>query len=171
MFTGLKLKSLKKKLEKNLNKRDRSQLHSRVTSIGFIFNEDDFSNIETLQNIASSLDIEKKDCQFLAFQKYKKNVALKAYQLHHKQVKWKGVIDNKDANHFLKQPFDVLIGFYNEEHIYLDFLVSESAATFKVGLASSNVNLFDLQIQLKTTAHKDLSAELKKYLHVLGKVS
>lgn len=171
MFTKLKLKSLRKRILKNLEKRDRSQLHSQVNSIAFVVHEQDFSNIETLYSIASSLGIEKENCQVLAFQKYQKNVPLKDHQVHHKQIKWKGVIDNENANHFLKQPFDVLIGFYNGEDTYLDFLISESMARFKVGLALSNVKLFDLQIQLKISENKKLATELNKYLQVLGKVS
>lgn len=170
MLTKLKLKSLKKKITKNLKTRDRSQLHATCKTIAFIINEDQFSSIETLYNIASSLGIKKDNCQFLAFQKYRKNVELKAYQLHHKHIKWNGVISNEKASSFLEQPFDLLIGFYNENQPYLDFLVSESTSRFKVGLAETNVDLFDLQIQLKVSQHEALINELNKYLRVLGKV-
>lgn len=171
MFTNLKLKSLKKKLGKNLHKRDMSQLHSHVKTIAFVIDEDDFKAIETLGDIASSLGIEKEYYRVLAFQKYTKNVELKKYQIHHKQIKWRGAIDNEDAKQFLKQHFDVLIGYYNGEHPYLDFLVSESKARFKVGLKSSDLRLFDLQIDVNKLEKQAIITELNKYLHVLGKVS
>ena len=171
MFTNLKLKSLQKKRDKNLEKRDMSQLHSKVKTIAFIVAEDEFKDIETLDEIASSLGIEKNGYEILAFQKYTKKVVLKKHQIHHKQIKWRGTIDNENAKLFLKQPFDVLIGFYNGEHPYLDFLVSESVARFKVGLKSCNLRLFDLQIDVEKVEKQAIITELKKYLHVLGKVS
>ncbi len=171
MFTNFKLKLLQKKRDKNLDKRDTSQLHSQVKTIAFVIDEDDFKAIETLDTIASSLGIEKENCQVLAFQEYTKKVALKKYQIHHKQIKWNGTIDNKEAKQFLKQPFDVLIGFYNGEHPYLDFLISESVARFKVGLKSSDLRLFDLQIDVKKLETTAIITELIKYLQVLGKVS
>ena len=171
MLTKLKLKSLKKKLEKNLKSRDMSQLHSYVKTVAFIIDEDDCAAIETLSEIASSLGIEEMGYQVLAFQKYQKNKEIEKFQIHNKQIKWNGAIDNEDAKQFLKKPFDVLIGYYNGEHRYLDFLVSESAARFKVGLKASDLRLFDLQIDVNKTEKLSVITELNKYLHVLGKVS
>ncbi len=170
MFAKLKLKILQKKLDKNLKSRDRSQLHSQVKTMAFIFDEDDFKDIETLLEITSSFGVEQDHVRFLAFQKYKKGLDLKLYQVHHKQVKWNGTIDNKEAKMFLEQPFDVLIGFYNGMHPYMDFLNSASKARFKVGLENSDLRLFDLQMEIKITDIKAIIAELNKYLHVLGKV-
>ncbi len=171
MFAKLKLKSLNKKLERNLKSRDMSQLHSQVKTVAFIVDEDDFKAFETLSEIASSLGIDKKRYQVLAFQKFKKNVVLESYQIHNKQIKWSGAIENKEANQFLKKSFDLLIGYYNNQHPYLDFLVSESSARFKVGLKASDLRLFDLQIDVDKAEKQAIIKELKKYLHVLGKVS
>jgi hypothetical protein len=170
MLTNLKLKLLKKKLEKNLKKRDMSQLHSRLETIGFIIDEKDITAIETLRKLSSSLGIEEDNCKVLTFQKFKKNTKLKDDHLHHKQISWRGTIDNVNALRFTKEPFDVLIGYYNGAQPYLDFLISESDARFKVGLAASDLRLFDLQIQVQKLNTISLKKELETYLHVLGKL-
>ncbi|EDM43273.1 hypothetical protein SCB49_00922 [unidentified eubacterium SCB49] len=171
MFEKLKLKSLRKRVDKNLDARDMSQLHSRLKTIAFVINEEDSVSIETLHEIASSLGVEDGNYQVLVFQKYKKNEVLEEHQIHHKQIKWRGVVHNEFAQKFLERPFDVLIGYYNGTHPYLDFLISESAARFKVGLEQSDLRLFDLQIEVEISQNKLFVTELKKYLHVLGKVN
>jgi hypothetical protein len=171
MFTNLKLKLLRKQLEKNLKKRDMSQLHSRLETMGFIIDENDVTAIETLRKLASSLGIEDDNCKVLTFQKFEKNKKIEDNHLYFKQIKWLGAIDNAHAVQFLEKPFDVLIGYYNGAHPYLDFLISESNARFKVGLAASDLRLFDLQIQVEKSNTIALKKELETYLLVLGKVS
>ena len=171
MFKNLKLKSIQKQLDKNIRARDNSQVHSELVTVGFVYNSDSKKDIETLYSIASSLGIDRANCKLLAFQKHEKNKELLSHQITDKQIKWKGVIENNEANTFLQTPLDLLVGVYTGLHPYLDFLVSQSKARFKVGLKSSDLRLFDLQIDVAEDNTAVIIEELKKYLQVLGKVN
>ncbi|RMA64907.1 DUF6913 domain-containing protein [Ulvibacter antarcticus] len=171
MFKNLKRKSIRKQIEKNLHKRDLTNVNSSLKTLGFLVNEMEFQDFENLYDFADFLGIQRKDVRVFSFVEFQKKApSLRQNQLNNKDVSWGGVISNQNAQEFLEREFDILIGYYKGSHEFLDLLVSESHAKFKVGATGADQRLFDLIIEIdidKTTAFK---TELKKYLTVLNKL-
>jgi hypothetical protein len=91
-------------------------------------------------------------------------------QINSKEFSWGGVIGNQNAKEFLERSFDLLVGFYTGPHEFLDLMVSESNAKFKVGAKSADIRLFDLLIEIDIAKNEAFKSELKKYLMVLNKL-
>lgn len=171
MFKKLKLYSIKKNTDVNLNNRDLSQRNRHLNTLGFLVDETFFQDFEMFYKYSSLLGIQRKDIEIFSFQWFKKNAPLlRQDQISDRDFAWNGVIKSKGAKEFLSKPFDVLIGYYKGGHEFLDLMVSESKANFKIGGLGADARLFDLLISVeldKTEAFKD---ETKKYLTVLNKL-
>jgi len=77
---------------------------------------------------------------------------------------------NQNASEFLDKDFDVLVGYYEGKHEFLDAMISQSNAKFKVGFAGGDKRLFDLLISVKPNEIGTFKLELKKYLAILKKL-
>jgi hypothetical protein len=171
MFKKLKGKSIRKQTEKNLDKRDLSQLNSTVKTLGFLVDESKFQDFELLYDFSVFLGLQRKDVKVFSFVEYKKKApSLRQDQVNNKDFSWDGTINNQNAKEFLNKPFDVLVGYYKGTHEFLDLMVSESMAKFKVGMAGADERLYDLLIELDISKTEAIKVELIKYLRVLNKL-
>lgn len=171
MFRKIKLRSLRKLTDRYLKSRDTSQRNARVKTIGFLVNEADFQNFEALYEIWNELGIQRKDVKVFTFIEVKKKLpSMRQNQLNNKDVNWRGDIKNQNATEFLKTPFDVLVGYYKGANEYLDMMVAQSQAGFKVGVAGSDERLFDLLIDVAVSEPKKFRTEIAKYLRILKKI-
>ncbi len=80
-----------------------------------------------------------------------------------------GELHNQNALEFLDQSFDVLVGWYEKTHPFLDPMISQSKAKFKVGFAGSDQRLFDLILNISPRDVDLFESELKKYLTLMKK--
>jgi hypothetical protein len=171
MFKKLKEKSLKKQTLRNLEKRDLSQVNAPLKTLGFLVDEALFPDFEKLYSFSDYLGLQRKDVKLFSFVEFKKKApSLRFDQVNNKDFSWDGTINNKNAKEFLNQPYDVLVGYYRGNHEFLDLMVSESMAKFKVGVAGADDRLYDLLIDLDISKTEAIKAELKKYLTVLNKL-
>lgn len=171
MFEKLKRNSLKKRIEQNLSHRDTSEINAGLRTLGFLVDESILSELELFDSFAQSFGLQPKDVKVFSFQEVKRKVpSLRHNQINNKDFNWKGEISNQNANEFLDFPFDVLVGYYDGIHEFLDLMVSRSNARFKVGFLGGDQRLFDLLINLKPGQMEAFKVELKKYLTVLNKI-
>jgi len=118
-----------------------------------------------------TLDLIPKDVKVFSFIEVKKKLpSLRQNQVQCKDFNWKGEMHNQNASEFLETEFDVLVGYYKGQNEFLDALIAQSRAKFKVGFAGSEDRLFDLLIDVKPSNIEIFKAELKKYLTVLKKI-
>jgi hypothetical protein len=172
MFKKLKQRSIKKQTDKNIRQRDTSQVNEPLTRLGFLIEESEFNDLEELYEFSSLLGIQRKDVNIFSFMTFKKKLpSLRQNQINDKDFTWRGAIHNQNAQEFLAIPFDVLIGYYQGTHDFLDLMVSASNAKFKVGVANADPRLFDLIIDIQLERTDDFKSELKKYLKILKKIT
>ncbi|WP_405606090.1 DUF6913 domain-containing protein [Polaribacter sp. Asnod1-A03] len=81
-----------------------------------------------------------------------------------------GEIIQPNLKSFLEEPFDLLIGYFNEDNLYLKMAVLKSKATFKIGFTGVSENLYRLEIAEEIENVKSFSLELKKYLKLFNKL-
>jgi hypothetical protein len=171
MFKKLKLYSVKKNTDINLNSRDLSQRNGPLNTLGFLVDETLFQDFEVFYDYSNLLGIQRKNIAVFSFQGFKKNASLlRQDQISDKDFTWNGAIKSIGAKEFLSKPFDVLIGYYKGGHEFLDMMVSESKAKFKIGGIAADARLFDLLIAVELDNMKAFKDETKKYLTVLNKL-
>ncbi len=171
MFEKLKRKSLKKKINRNLISRDLSQRNTKLRTLGYLVNEDMFQDYEQLFEFSTELGLQPKDIKIFTFIEVKKKIpTLRQNQINNKDFTWSGEIHNQNALEFLDIPFDVLVGFYSEENVFLDIMMSRSKANFKLGFEGSDSRLYDLILSVDPMDFERFKVEFKKYLSVLKKI-
>lgn len=171
MFEKLKRKSLRKITERHIAQRDLSQLNAPLTTLGFVVDEMAFQDFEKLYDFSQFLGLQRKDVKIFSFLEVKKKTpTLRQNQINNKDFGWKGEILNQNAQEFLSIPFDVLIGYYQGNHEFLDLMVSVSKAKFKVGFEGADDRLYDLLMAFAPSQTEAFKVELKKYLEILNKI-
>jgi len=171
MFKKLKQYSIKKSIDKNLNSRDLSEVNAPLITLGFLVDEILFQDFEALYDYSNLLGIQRKDIKIFSFLGLKKSTpSMRQDQISDKDFAWDGTIKNLSAQEFLSKSFDVLIGYYKGSNTFLDMMVSESKAKFKIGGIGADKRLFDLLINVELENVEDFKDETKKYLTVLNKL-
>ena len=171
MFKKLKYFSIKKVTDKNLKSRDLSEINAHLKTLGILVDEAVIQDFEVLYEYSTFLGIPRKDVKVFSFVEFEKKApSLRLDQISNKDFSWGGVIKNLSAQDFLRKPFDVLIGYYEGSHKFLDLMVSESKAKFKIGGIGADERLFDLLIAVKLDKTEAFKNETKKYLTVLNKL-
>lgn len=172
MFERIKRRSLKKRIDNNLEERDISRINSEMKTLGFLVDEGMLQELETFDSFALDYKLQPKDVKVFSFQEVKKKQpSLRHNQVNNKDFTWKGEIHNQNAMEFLDREFDVLVGYYSGKQEFLDLMISRSKAAFKVGFPGGDERLFDLIIAVDPKKIEDFRVELKKYLRVLGKLA
>ena len=87
-----------------------------------------------------------------------------------KDINWKGESVAPSFASFLEQPFDLLIGFYATNNLYLEHATLQSKATFKAGFSKVNPSLYEIEISENIDNITGFCKELKKYLVLLKKL-
>ena len=171
MFEKVKRRSLRKLTERNLAKRDLSQVNAPMKTLGFLVDEKLVQDFDLLYDFSLPLNLVPKDVKVFSFIEVKKKLpSLLQNQVQCKDFNWKGEMHNQNASEFLDNNFDVLVGYYEGKHEFLDAMISQSKAKFKVGFAGADDRLFDLLISVKPTETELFKTELKKYLGIMGKM-
>jgi len=67
ILNKLKQKNLKRNLEKSLETRDTSGINASVVTIGFLVNEADFQDFESLYDVFRDFNLQPKDVKVFSF--------------------------------------------------------------------------------------------------------
>lgn len=170
MFQGFKEAVLKKKLNQLLSQADNSRTPSseKIKSIAIISTEDISYEIDLKKEI--EIILEARNIKIYSFRKFNKSDEFSYKHFTKKNVNWKGHFTEDSFKCFLEEPFDLLIGYFNEKNLYLERAVLESRAQFKVGFAGVNSKLYEIEISEKTQNITGFTSELKRYLQILKKL-
>lgn len=171
MLKKIKYNSLKKHTEKSLTNRDISQRNTPLKYLGFLVNEAYFEDFETFFEFGKELGLHRKDIKFFTFVETRKRLpSLRQNQITNKEFSWGGEIHSQNAKEFLDFPFDVLIGFNNKNHEFLDAMVAQSKAKFKIGFKGADDRLYDLILAVDPKNITDFKIEVTKYLKIFNKI-
>ena len=172
MLKSIQKRYLLKKIDRNLKNRDLSRLNNKVITIGFLIDEDFFNDFEKLYAISEKMGLHHKDIKIFTFMNVKKKLpSLRQNQINNKEFSWKGIIQNQNANEYLGKSFDVLVGYYKRQNIFLDLMMTKSSANFKVGFKGVDSRLVDLIIDVNPLQVEKFGQELIKYMRVLNKIN
>ncbi|MCX6258086.1 MAG: hypothetical protein NTW49_09375 [Bacteroidia bacterium] len=86
-----------------------------------------------------------------------------------KNISLLGIPNNPYIGDFIKKNFDLLIDICLEEYFPVEYIVSLSAASFKVGRQFKNTDQYDLMISLDENADLDFFiSQVKHYLDMIN---
>lgn len=158
---------LKQKLVK-LSQKERITSNTVIKSVAILTSEEllNKNNIEELVNSSFKPDLLK----VFSFKKFDKRVKSLPINFTNKSINRKGEIVEEQFKEFLHTQFDLLICFFDENNLYLEYASALSKATYKVGLSKVNALFVDLEIKLDTNQIDEFLLELKKYLIILNKL-
>ena len=171
MLEKLKQYTLRKQTDRYLSGRDVSQRNTPLRYLGFLVDETFFDEFEMLYEFGTDLGLQRKDIKQLTFAETRRRIpSLRHNQITNKEFNWRGEIHNENAREFLDKPFDVIIGLYQGKHKYLDAMVAESKAKFKIGFNDADKRLFDLILTVDLKHPELFKAEVAKYLRIMRKI-
>ncbi|KGL63073.1 DUF6913 domain-containing protein [Polaribacter sp. Hel1_85] len=169
-LSKLKEVRLKKKFDKILSNlsENRTVSQKEIQSVGILSTEEISSKIELESKVEAILGV--RNSKIYSYKKFDKSDAISYKHFSEKDINWKGDFVEPTFQSFLEQPFDLLIGYFNENHLYLEHAVLKSKATFKAGFSEVNSKLYELEISTELENVQQFSSELKKYLQILKKL-
>jgi len=169
-FTKLKQSILKKRFHKSLSEHTKTRVVSQkeIYSVGILTTEEIASKVNVQKKIETILGI--RNSKMYNFRKFSKFDTLSYKHFSDNDINWKGQFVAPSFVSFLEQPFDLLIGFYATNNLYLEHATLHSKATFKVGFSNVNSSLFEIEISESIDNIEAFCKELKKYLVVLKKL-
>ena len=170
MLQGFKETVFKNKLNRLLAQRDKSRTPplTKVKTIAIITSEDISSKIDFQKEIEKMLGA--RNVKIYSLRKFNKKDAFSYKHFTKKEINWSGQFTEPSFQGFLKTPFDLLIGYFNTNNLYLERAVLASKAAFKVGFAGVNSNLYEIEISEKIENMTTFTSELKRYLQIIKKL-
>jgi hypothetical protein len=170
-FNYLKDLATKKIVKQSLSNVKLIASDKKIKTVGIIFDESYFYEREELVRELISNGIEEQDIKFVVFKdKIKKNEVFDFPVFSFKDLTWIATIDNPQVNSFVKQPFDLLINYYDTEKTALLLASHLSKAHFKVGFSLIDNRLNHFMINTNAENYKIFMDELFKYLKILNKI-
>ncbi len=170
------LEKFKKRiLSKDFQKKLRELPHTRVASS----NKIQTIGILTTDTLSSELSIEAAikhhfntvtEIQMYSFKKSTKKVSTDDSCFTEQDFNWRGGINDARFERFLETPFDLLIGYFDEQHLFLELALFTSSATFKIGFSQSNDLLYDMIVHERINNISGVTTLIDRYLKILKKL-
>lgn len=166
---NFKRKNVKKKNDKFLGKVKPKMVVSdcKINSILILAN--DYDENCNFQSLGKELNVEESNIHIILFkEKVDKKSSVKN-EVSGKDFSLLGSLKNNEVKKLLKEPIDLLVN-YVQGNNYVNNLVIESSAQFKIGIDSQSNPMYNLMIDLKSLNFEDYHREIKKYLKILNKI-
>ncbi len=169
ILKGLKRNAIKKNIESHLQKRDSSsQGISNLVTLAILVDASQPVNTLALVKMANELNVTSENLTIIGYKEEKDVVEDKdASYYTEKSFGVNGSVKSEVISKFVKKDYDVLINFYNENRVELNFVAAASKAKLKVGFAEVDHRINDLIIGATMNNTNLFIIELKKYLKIL----
>ena len=169
IFTGFKRKSNQiffKKTLPSLLKNEHESPFEEVKKV-IIFLDENSEKAHIVSQLATILKISESNIKVLVFQRNLKNEKETDDIITPKDFGWYGKVDSKKLKNILTNKFDLLINYSKVDNVYLNILLLQCKAAFKVGFAHVDTRLYDLMIRCEHDEIDLFNKELIKYLGIL----
>ena len=172
MFSFIRYKKyfLKRQFKKLLLEKENNRIVSQkeIKTIG-ILTTDEISNWINVKDEVEKL-LNLRNAKIYSFRPHKKQQEFSCKHFSEKDFGWNGNINEPSFKTFIEEPFDLLIGYFSKNNLYLENAVLHSKSTFKAGISKVNQQLYDIEIAEVPIKTDVFFLELKKYLKILKKI-
>ncbi len=169
ILKGLKRNAIKKNIESHIEKRNSSSPSiSSLNTLAILIDATEPVNIVALVKLANELGVKSENLKVIGYKEDKDIIDEKGASYYNdKSFGMNGLIKNQMLQDFIRKDFDVLISFYTEDKIELQYVAAASKAKLKVGFAEVDHRINDLIIGSTMNNANLFIVELKKYLKIL----
>ena len=142
-----------------------------IETIGLLIDKTYFDDKVNLIEELLAHGIKRENMQVLLYKdRFKKKEAMNYPSFSHKDLNFKGSLENENVADFTNQEFDMLISYYDTEKAPLMIATFKSKANFKVGFSTIDKRLNHFMISTNAENYKVFISELFKYLKILNKI-
>jgi hypothetical protein len=138
--------------------------------IGIIYNATEFVSFEIIRNLVKDLTKESRKITVLGYVDSKKLIDHYLYRkgfdfFSRNELNWFSKPISSVVDHFMTEPFDILINLSLEDHYPIRYITALSPATFKAGKYSPDEKYLDFMIDIEKekqtmkTLHKEIMNE------------
>ncbi|MFD2561772.1 DUF6913 domain-containing protein [Aquimarina rubra] len=170
ILKGLKRNALKKSIEYHIKKRkSQAKEVSGINSLAVLIDASQSVNVLSVLKLANELGVKSDRLKVMGYKEDQKEISddKDAAYYNDKSFGVNGSVKSNSLNDFIKKEYDVLINFYPESKLELDYVAAASKAKFKVGFSEIDNRINDLVIGVTNQDHNLFISELKKYLKIL----
>ncbi len=169
ILKGFKSNAVKKSFESHLKKRNaESQNISDLTTLAVLVDASRPINMMPLLKLANELGVASNRLKIIGYKEEKELQEEKDIELYNdKSFGVNGIVKSTSLQKFIDKNYDVLINFYEEDKMELNYVAAASKAKLKVGFAKVDNRINDLIIGSEVNDANLFMAELKKYLKIL----
>lgn len=161
----------KKIVKKSLSNVQPAVSAGKIATVGILMDAVHLNGHPVLLRALAAQGIAPHQIATLVFKdRIKKEEKIPYEVFGYKDLNWSGNITSAAAQHFMAQPFDLLISYYDHEKAPLTAVTQGSAARFKAGFAAVDKRLNHFMISSPAEAYAPFSEELFKYLQILEKI-
>ena len=166
-----KEQSLYKGFQKALSKMPdaRTPIVKEIHSVAILTTDKISSELDLVNEIKNSFE-SVRNVHIYSFRKFKKTDPITYKHFTERDFDWKGEVKESSFESFIENPFDLLIGYFNEKNLYLEFAALKSNASFKIGFAKVNDKLYDIVVNEEPSNLEAFINVIKKYLKLLHKI-
>ena len=170
-FGKFKGQSLLKKFEKELKliPEARTPNDKKIHSVAILTDVKISDEIDLSEKIKTGID-SVRNIQIYNYRVFNKTDPITYKHFTEKDIDWNGKIKDVSLESFLDNPFDLLIGYFNDKNLYLEYCALKSKATFKIGFAKVNDKIYDLVVSEDPKNIDSFIKIIKKYLELLHKI-
>jgi hypothetical protein len=170
MLDRLKKYFIQKSLGKLLIEKELTRIVSQneIRTVGIIADNDISKWLDLHREVEGELNLHS--VKIYSFRAYNRKNTSSFKHFSEKDFGWKGQVTQPNFKVFMEEPFDLLIGYFSKNNLYLENAVLRSSAKFKVGISAVNPELYDIEIVAQPKNTKEFLSELKKYLKILKKL-
>ena len=142
-----------------------------IKTVGLLIDKTYFEDKVNLIEELVANGIKREDIQILLYKdRFKKKEVVNYPSFSHKDLSWKGTLENENVKSFTNKEFDMLISYYDTEKAPLMITTFKSKANFKVGFSTIDKRLNHFMINTNAENYKVFVSELFKYLKILNKI-
>lgn len=170
-FGKFKEQSLLKKFEKELRliPDTRTPNEKKIHSVAILTDVKISDEINIAEKVREGL-ASVRTTQVYHYRVFNKTDPLTYKHFTEKDIDWNGKIKDASLESFIDNPFDLLIGYFNNKNLYLEYCALKSKATFKIGFAKVNDKIYDLVVSEDPKNIDSFIEIIRKYLELLQKV-
>lgn len=142
-----------------------------IETVGLLIDKTYFEDKVNLIEELLANGIMRENIQILLYKdRFKKKETINYPSFSHKDLSFKGILENENVTNFTNQEFDMLISYYDTEKAPLMITTFKSKANFKVGFSTIDKRLNHFMISTNAENYKVFVSELFKYLKILNKI-
>ena len=165
------IKSLKKALDANEKNASGYIKTTKIQTIGFVVNFDEFNHTEVFKELAEQIGLRPNSFKIIGYSE--KGITGSGYTIpvfSDKDLGWGGNFKNGDIDEFLSRDYDLLVNYYQKSTPILKLVSVRAKAGVKVGLLDDNQAINQITFKIAPSSFTKFRDELIKYLKILKKI-